>query len=77
MGMITVGLQNSEAIEIYYEDPGTGQPVVLVHGYPPNEHSWEKQERVLVRTGYRVVTYDRRGFGESSQPTTAWRRLWT
>ena len=51
-----------------------GQPVVLVHGYPLNGHSWEKQERVLLQAGYRVITHDRRGFGQSSQPTTAWRR---
>jgi non-heme chloroperoxidase len=74
MGKITVGQQNSEAIEIYYEDHGTGQPAVLVHGYPLDGHSWEKQERVLLQAGYRVITYDRRGFGQSSQPTTAWRR---
>ena len=73
MGKITVGQQNSEAIEIYYEDHGTGQPV-LVHGYPLNGHSWEKRERVLLQAGYRVITYDRRGFGQSSQPTTAWPR---
>jgi len=74
MGRITVGQQNSEAIGIYHEDHGTGQPVVLVHGHPMNGHSWEKQERVLSQAGYRVITYDRRGFGQSSQPTTAWRR---
>ena len=74
MGKITVGQQNSEAIEIYYKDHGTGQPVVLVHGYPLNGHSWEKQERVLLPTGYRVITNDRRGFGQSSQLTTAWHR---
>jgi non-heme chloroperoxidase len=74
MGKITVGQQNSEAIEIYYEDRGTGQPVVLVHGYPLNAHSWEKQECVLLQAGYRVITYYRRGFGQSSPPTTAWRR---
>jgi non-heme chloroperoxidase len=74
MGKITVGQQNSEAIEIYYKDHGTGQPVVLVHGYPQHGHSWEKQERVLLQAGYRVITNDRRGFGQSSQPTTAWHR---
>ena len=72
MGKITVGRQNSEDIELYYEDHGTGQPVVLIHGYPLNGHSWEKQERVLLDAGYRVVTYDRRGFGQSSQPTTGY-----
>ena len=74
MGKITVGQQNSEAIEIYYEGHGTGQPVVLIHGYPLNGHSWEKHERVLPQAGYRVITYDRRGFSQPSQPTTAWRR---
>jgi non-heme chloroperoxidase len=69
MAKITVGRQNSEEIEIYYEDHGAGQPVVLIHGYPLNGHSWEKQERVLLEAGYRVITYDRRGFGQSSQPT--------
>src|SRR6202158_4499560 len=69
MTKITVGRQNSTDIEIYYEDHGTGQPVVLIHGYPLNGHSWEKQERVLLEAGYRVVAYDRRGFGQSSQPT--------
>ncbi len=69
MAKITVGRQNSEDIEIYYEDHGAGQSVVLIHGYPLNGHSWEKQERVLLAAGYRVITYDRRGFGQSSQPT--------
>ena len=68
MGKITVGQQNSEAIGIYDEDHGTGQSVVLVHGYPLNGHSWEKRERVLLQAGCRVITYDRRGFGQSSQP---------
>lgn len=72
MAKITVGKENSEDIEIYYEDHGTGRPVVLIHGYPLNGHSWEKQERVLLRNGYRVITYDRRGFGQSSQPTTGY-----
>jgi non-heme chloroperoxidase len=69
MTKITVGQENSTDIEIYYEDHGTGQPVVLIHGYPLNGRSWEKQERVLLQAGYRVITYDRRGFGQSSQPT--------
>src|SRR5690349_14420622 len=72
MAKVTVGRQNSDDIEIYYEDHGTGQPVVLIHGYPLNGHSWEKQERVLLAAGYRVITYDRRGFGQSSQPTTGY-----
>ena len=69
MPTVTVGQENNADIEIYYEDHGTGQPVVLIHGYPLNGHSWEKQERVLLAAGYRVITYDRRGFGQSSQPT--------
>ncbi len=68
MSKVTVGPENNTDIEIYYEDHGSGQPVVLIHGYPLNGHSWEKQERVLVEAGYRVITYDRRGFGASSQP---------
>jgi non-heme chloroperoxidase len=70
MAKVTVGRQNSDDVEIYYEDHGTGQPVVLIHGYPLNGHSWEKQERALLQAGYRVITYDRRGFAQSSQPTT-------
>lgn len=69
MPHITVGTENSAPIEIHYEDHGSGQPVVLIHGYPLNGASWEKQERVLLQAGYRVITYDRRGFGKSSQPT--------
>jgi non-heme chloroperoxidase len=69
MSKITVGQENSTDIEIYYEDHGAGKPVVLIHGYPLDGHSWEKQERALLETGYRVITYDRRGFGQSSQPT--------
>jgi non-heme chloroperoxidase len=69
MAKIIVGKENDTDLKIYYEDHGTGQPVVLIHGYPLNGHSWEKQERVLLAAGYRVITYDRRGFGQSSQPT--------
>ncbi|MEO6200493.1 MAG: alpha/beta hydrolase [Cryobacterium sp.] len=69
MAFITVGQENSTGIELYYEDHGTGQAVVLIHGYPLDGHSWEKQSTVLLAAGYRVVTYDRRGFGASSQPT--------
>jgi non-heme chloroperoxidase len=69
MPFVTVGQENSADIEIYYEDHGSGQPVVLIHGYPLNGRSWEKQHRVLLDAGYRVISYDRRGFGNSSQPT--------
>jgi non-heme chloroperoxidase len=72
MPRITVGAENSAPIEIHFEDHGSGQPVVLIHGYPLNGASWEKQERVLLQAGYRVITYDRRGFGKSSQPTVGY-----
>jgi non-heme chloroperoxidase len=68
MPYITVGKENSGDIELYYEDHGSGQPVVLIHGYPLSGASWEKQVSVLLEAGYRVITYDRRGFGKSSQP---------
>ncbi|RKN12037.1 alpha/beta fold hydrolase [Streptomyces radicis] len=67
MGYITVGNENSTPVELYYEDQGAGQPVVLIHGYPLNGHSWERQTRDLLAAGYRVITYDRRGFGKSSK----------
>ncbi|MEU1042198.1 alpha/beta hydrolase [Streptomyces sp. NPDC005907] len=72
MPFITVGQENSASIDLYYEDHGTGQPVVLIHGYPLDGHSWEKQSAALLQAGYRVITYDRRGFGRSSQPTTGY-----
>ncbi|MGA5796318.1 alpha/beta fold hydrolase [Streptomyces cellulosae] len=72
MPFITVGQENSTNIDLYYEDHGTGQPVVLIHGYPLDGHSWEKQTAALLAAGYRVITYDRRGFGQSSQPTTGY-----
>jgi non-heme chloroperoxidase len=70
MAFIKVGQENSTSIGLYYEDLGSGQPVVLIHGYPLNGHSWEKQTRALLDAGYRVIAYDRRGWGQSSQPTT-------
>ncbi len=69
MSTITVGTENSTSIELYYEDHGSGQPVVLIHGYPLDGSSWEKQTHALLEAGYRVITYDRRGSGKSSQPT--------
>ncbi|GAA0384960.1 arylesterase [Acrocarpospora corrugata] len=72
MGKVTVGQENSDLINIHYEDHGSGRPVVLIHGYPLDGQSWEKQERVLLQAGYRVITYDRRGFGKSSHPTTGY-----
>ena len=69
MPYVTVGQQNSADIDLYYEDDGEGQPVVLIHGYPLDGRSWEKQHRLLLDAGYRVIAYDRRGFGNSSRPT--------
>jgi non-heme chloroperoxidase len=69
MPSLIVGSENDVAIEIHYEDHGSGDPVVLIHGYPLNGNSWERQERELLDKGYRVISYDRRGFGRSSQPT--------
>jgi non-heme chloroperoxidase len=67
---VTVGTENSAPIQIYYEDHGSGQPVVLIHGYPLDESSWEKQTVVLLEAGKRVITYDRRCFGKSDRPTS-------
>jgi pimeloyl-ACP methyl ester carboxylesterase len=72
MGYITVGQENTTPIELYYEDHGEGQPVVLVHGYPLDGSSWERQARELRTAGYRVITYDRRGFGHSSKVETGY-----
>jgi non-heme chloroperoxidase len=72
MPYVSVGTENSGPIEIYYEDHGAGRPVVLIHGYPLNGHSWEKQLPVLLEAGHRVIAYDRRGFGQSSQPTVGY-----
>ncbi|TQM46217.1 alpha/beta fold hydrolase, partial [Pseudonocardia cypriaca] len=68
MSHITVGHENTVEINLHYTDRGTGQPVVLIHGYPLDGASWEKQEDRLLDAGYRVITYDRRGFGASSKP---------
>ncbi|MGS0683611.1 alpha/beta fold hydrolase [Nakamurella sp. GG22] len=67
MGHVAVGTENSTPIELYYEDQGTGQPVVLIHGYPLDGHSWERQTGQLLDAGHRVITYDRRGFGRSTK----------
>ena len=72
MPYVNVGKENSSDIDLYYEDHGSGRPVVLIHGYPLNGASWEKQLPVLLEAGHRVITYDRRGFGKSSQPTTGY-----
>ena len=72
MPHINVGRENSGNVDLYYEDHGSGKPVVLIHGYPLSGTSWEKQVPVLLDAGHRVITYDRRGFGKSSQPTTGY-----
>src|SRR5437667_12040866 len=69
---LTVGKENSGDIQLYYEDHGSGDPVVLIHGYPLSGASWEKQVPLLLAAGHRVITYDRRGFGNSSQPITGY-----
>lgn len=72
MPCVTVGKENSGDIDLYYEDHGAGSPVILIHGYPLSGSSWEKQTSALLAAGHRVITYDRRGFGKSSQPTTGY-----
>ena len=72
MGFITVGQENSADIDLAYNDQGSGQPVVLIHGFPLDGASWEKQTHALLQAGYRVITYDRRGFGGSSQPSVGY-----
>jgi non-heme chloroperoxidase len=72
MPYVKVGQENSGSIELYYEDHGSGQPVVLIHGYPLSGRAWDKQAPVLLEDGRRVITYDRRGFGRSSQPATGY-----
>ena len=72
MGFITVGQENSADIDLAYNDQGSGQPVVLIHGFPLDGASWEKQAHALLQAGYRVITYDRRGFGSSSQPSVGY-----
>ncbi len=72
MPYITVGKENSGSIDLYYEDHGSGRPVVLIHGYPLSGRAWDRQVPALLEHGHRVITYDRRGFGKSSQPTTGY-----
>lgn len=72
MPCVNVGKENTSPIAINYEDVGSGQPAVLIHGFPLSGRSWEKQVPPLVGAGYRVITYDRRGFGGSSQPSTGY-----
>jgi pimeloyl-ACP methyl ester carboxylesterase len=70
--MINVGKENSKSIDLYYEDFGSGPPVVLIHGWPLSGASWEKQTAALLAAGHRVITYDRRGFGRSSKPSVGY-----
>jgi non-heme chloroperoxidase len=70
MPFVKVGTENSADIEIHYRDHGSGRPIVLIHGYPLDGNSWERQEGALLQEGFRCISYDRRGFGLSSQPTT-------
>jgi len=72
MPYFKVGKENSGNIELYYEDHGSGKPIVLIHGWPLSGRSWEKQTSFLLNAGYRVILYDRRGFGDSSYPTTGY-----
>jgi non-heme chloroperoxidase len=72
MSFVRVGRENSTSIDLYYEDHGSGPPVLLIHGWPLNGDAWEKQTAALLAAGYRVITYDRRGFGRSSKPGTGY-----
>jgi len=72
MPYVTVGQENTGNVELYYEDQGSGKTVVLIHGWPLSGASWEKQTAALLAAGYRVIAYDRRGFGRSSQPSTGY-----
>lgn len=72
MPFITVGTENSAPIDLYYEDHGSGQPIVLIHGFPFSGSTWEKQTGPLQAAGYRTITYDRRGFGNSAQPASGY-----
>jgi non-heme chloroperoxidase len=69
MSFLKVGSENQTDIKLYYTDHGRGEPVILIHGYPFSGMAWERQEAFLLEQGYRVITYDRRGFGKSSQPS--------
>jgi pimeloyl-ACP methyl ester carboxylesterase len=72
MPEVTVGMENSAPIKIHYEDHGSGSAVLLIHGFPLSGRAWERQERALIAADHRVITYDRRGFGMSSQPSTGY-----
>jgi pimeloyl-ACP methyl ester carboxylesterase len=68
MAKVAVGEENGTPVELYFEDHGTGDPVVLIHCWPLSSRVWEAQVPALVDAGHRVIAYDRRGFGRSSQP---------
>ena len=70
MAFVTVGIENSADIKLFYTDQGKGQSVVLIHGFPLDSESWGKQQSALLDAGYRVIAYDRRGFGASSKTRT-------
>ena len=72
MAHLKVGTENNSPLDLYYEDRGTGKPIVLIHGWPLSAASWERQSAALLAAGYRVITYDRRGFGRSSQPSSGY-----
>ena len=72
MPTVNVGVENSGPIDLYYEDHGSGAPIVLIHGYPLSGRAWDRQVPALLEAGHRVITYDRRGFGKSSQPTSGY-----
>jgi non-heme chloroperoxidase len=72
MGTVTVGQENSTPIDLYFEDHGSGDPVVLLSGWPLDSRSWEPQVHPLLQAGHRVIAYDRRGFGRSSRPSTGY-----
>lgn len=72
MGYVNVGEENSESIDLYYEDHGQGDPILMIHGYPFSGKAWEKEEKFFLDHGYRVITYDRRGFGLSSKPSVGY-----
>ena len=71
MPYVNVGKENSSDIDLYYEDHGSGMPVVLIHGYPLSGASWEKQVPVLLDAGHRVITYDRRGLASRASQLPA------
>jgi non-heme chloroperoxidase len=72
MPVISVGTENSGPVNLYYEDYGSGAPVILIHGYPLSNRAWDKQVPALLAAGRRVISYDRRGAGKSSQPATGY-----